>query len=240
MSGVEILYLLIAGYTIYKYGRESVIKRFKKTGSKLQYFFSMQKCYFFLCAFCWILDIIFLFIASAATRQIYAIIRSIEPTIMSLPWMMSILKSAFGETKVQQVAIEKDQGELEEPLEIVKTEHNQSEEDAAMNKKTMDDAMRNEIVEYLLKGIRRSIISYTNPKAGGPIEEEGESIFKKILRALFGRWIRSLNNDDESGEYRRNASSNIVTGSSVILRGVNLVEKKSIIREARREVFLLF
>ncbi len=39
------LYLVVAGYTIFRYGRESVIRRFKKTGSKLQSFFRTQVCH---------------------------------------------------------------------------------------------------------------------------------------------------------------------------------------------------
>eukprot|EP01022_Parablepharisma_sp_SALTPOND_P032083 TRINITY_DN827_c0_g1_i2.p1 TRINITY_DN827_c0_g1~~TRINITY_DN827_c0_g1_i2.p1 ORF type:complete len:1944 (+),score=85.16 TRINITY_DN827_c0_g1_i2:3283-9114(+) len=236
MSGVEILYLFTAAYTIYKYGRDSVISRFKKTGSKLQYFFRTQKCYFFLCAFCWILDITMLFVNSSKTRQIYAIIRSIEPTIMSLPWIMSIIRTVCGAKSARP---QKEKGPLEEPLEDVEVQHNQSTEDAAMNKKTMDDAMRNEIVEYLLKGIRRSIISYTNPKVGSEsIEEEDEGIFKRILKALFGRCIRGFDDEDEFKEYRRTVPSNLAAGNGQTLKCVNLVEKRTIIREAKREVSL--
>jgi len=244
MTITEVFYLVVAGYTIYKYGRDSVTKQFKKTGGKLQYFFKTQKSYYLCCAFCWILDIIFLFLGSAATRQIYAIIRSIEPTIMSIPWSLSILRTFLVGDKHEDNKRSNINYELGEPLDSVHIDHSHGEEDAAMNKKTMDDAMRNEIVEYLLKGIRQSILLYMNPRAGGHIEEESDGIFSIIGKALFGKCLRlddDIDDEKSNSDFRKSINSNLMaSGYGDLLKHVNLIDKKSIIRESKRQVFSAF
>jgi len=223
MCVIEILYIFVAGYTIYKYGRESVIKRFKKTGSKLQYFFRVQKCYFFLCLFCWTFDLFFLLVEFHVTREIYAIIRSIEPTIISLPWVISVLHSVFAR-RSSNVALEE---------ELMPKEST----DTAMNKNAVDDAMRREIVEYLMKGIRKSIISHLDSKAAaGVIIEEHEGIFHTIFKSIIGRFI-GLNDEDDKKQEGSNYS--FISEDPAVLSRVNLIEKKMIIREAKREVIVI-
>lgn len=219
MCAIEVLYIFVAGYTIYKYGRESVIKRFKKTGSKLQYFFKIQKSYYFLCAFSWTLDLVFLLVDFQETREIYAIIRSIEPAVMSLPWVVTVVHSVFARGNSG--------GELRESLRP-----KEAASDSPMNKNAVDDAMRREIVEYLMKGIRKSIISHLDTKsAPGVIIEEHEGILHTIFKSIISHFI----NDEHQTE---DSSYSFVSQNPAILSRVNLVERKLIIREAKREVGL--
>ncbi len=185
------------------------------------------------------LDIGFMFQGTESTRQIYAIIRSIEPSILALPWIMSVVSSFLGQnTEIVPARSGHDDNGLFADLNDIQIHSNssQSAEDAAMNKKTMDDAMRNEIVEYLLKGIRRSITAYSNTKGGQEEpEEESDGWVTRVFKAAFGSCFRK-DDDEETEEYRRNLQSSIIAGTTSVLGRVNLVEKKAILRESRREV----
>jgi hypothetical protein len=120
---------------------------------------------------------------------------------------------------------------LEEMLE------SQESSDTAMNKNAVDDAMRREIVEYLMKGIRKSIISHLDSKgAAGVIIEEYEGILHTIFKSIIGRFI-GLNDEDDRRQER--LSYSFISEDPAVLNRVNLVERKMIIREAKREVIVI-
>ena len=107
-----------------------------------------------------------------------------------------------------------------------------------MNKNSVDDAMRKEIVEYLLKGIRKSIISLMDEKStGGVILEEHEGFIKNIFKTILGKFIASLNYDEDN-QGQENAELSFVSGSGSVMNHVSLVEKRSINRESKREVII--
>lgn len=204
-----------------------MINRFKKTGSKLQYFFRIQRCYFLLCSFCWILNITFLYLGSPTFRTVHAITKSIEPAVMSLPWLMSIVSGLFRSSR-ERVS--------ESEMELLgMPQRTQSSGDAAMNKKTIDDAMRNEIVEYLLKGIRKSIISYAELNEKEFPKKEKGALYR-LFMTVFGKCLRK--GEDESS-FARTGYSDLEAGNTELHKRVNLVNKKAIIREAKRKVRLL-
>lgn len=90
----------------------------------------------------WVFNTYLLFGDSHTTRQYYAIIKSIEPSVLSIPWVFMTIRSL-----------------------CCKDQYMENAENTAMNKKKLDDDMRNEIVEYLLKGIRISFLYYSNSKS---------------------------------------------------------------------------
>eukprot|EP00826_Nyctotherus_ovalis_P007745 TRINITY_DN11977_c0_g1_i4.p1 TRINITY_DN11977_c0_g1~~TRINITY_DN11977_c0_g1_i4.p1 ORF type:complete len:840 (+),score=250.74 TRINITY_DN11977_c0_g1_i4:109-2520(+) len=210
---LDFLYLGLAGYTICRYGRDSVVKRFKKTESKLQSFFKIQKCYFFLNAFCWALKAICLSRGSLATMQAHDIARSVEPVILSLPWILSIANTVHSYESLPDNESNKRARRKSSLFSDISDKNDelqaQSLEDPGMNKKIMDDSLRNEIVEYLFKGIRRSLISYSSYK-------------QNIL-------------DTEDSDV---GSASMLMKDSSVLRKVGLIDRKEILREAKREQIL--
>jgi hypothetical protein len=210
---LEFIHLLLAGYTIYKYGRDCVVKRFKKTESKLQSFFRIQKCYIFLCAFYWVLKAVFHFRGSASTMQAYDAICSVQPIILSLPWILSIANTVHS----YESAPNNTDSLFADILD--KTDGLQGEdlEDPGMNKKVMDDSLRNEIVEYLFKGIRRSMVSFSNYRQSACDTDDSDLGTPKEL----------LDSDLKE-------ELSFIKDSSV-LRKVGLIDKKEIIKEAKRE-----
>jgi hypothetical protein len=104
--------------------------------------------------------------------------------------------------------------------------------ESAIDKKKMDDAMRKEIVEYLLKGIREALDSSADPKRDREQIEEDGNLFGAFLGKIKQLFTRDEQEDADSlrdsilGEYKRNNPN---------IRKVNLTERKSIMREAIRE-----
>ncbi len=180
------------------------------------------------------MDAILLARDSETTRQAYAIARSIEPSVLSLPWVISIVNSVCGRSKVAPMKPANETSEHEGPTRrdslfteaLMVDVQNQSNEDAGMNKKVMDDAMRNEIVEYLLKGIRRSIVSCSSAKKGLDDAEERAGCAKRFLKTICGCCV--------GGSDERVRTSSIAEDPSIFKR-VSLIERKCIVKEARRE-----
>ena len=111
------------------------------------------------------------------------------------------------------------------------------DEDADLNKKTIDDGMRNEIVEYLLKGIRRSIITYSNRKRGPLLaddEDEGGCFLSGLFRTICGCCFKESPLPQASSP--KDYPSSFKAGYGTMLKRVNLIERHAIMREARREV----
>ena len=168
---------------------------------------------------------IFILFQSVNTRQIYAIIKSLEPTIMSLPWIMLTLKVIIQRSRKRKI------GSSEELIEVSE----KSTDDHEINIKVMDDAMRNEVVEYLLKGIRKSIISYADSNKNND-PEINEGIINRVIKLLFGDC--TINENYENS--RISMHSEIADQSNSIYKHIDLLERKSIIKESKREVLSFF
>jgi len=222
---LEFIYLLLGGYTIYRYGRDSVVKRFKKTESKLQSFFRIQKCYIFLIAFCWILKTVSLLRGSTSTMLVYDAIYSVQPIILSLPWILSIVNTVYSYESAPDNNSRKAKKKNSLFMDILNKADNlqaQDLEDPGLNKKVMDDSLRNEIVEYFFKGIRRSLVSYSNYRQSvGDTDDSDLSTFKELLTNL-------------NSKEKNVSDSNFIKDTSV-LRRVRLIDKKEITKEAKRE-----
>jgi hypothetical protein len=107
-------------------------------------------------------------------------------------------------------------------------------EEGGMNKKTMDDAMRNEIVEYLLKGIRKSLISYVDLN-GKEFPREEKGVLHKIFMLLFGSCFKE---DESADNLMRSVCSDLEAGNADMFKHVTLINKKAIVREAKKKVDL--
>jgi len=95
--------------------------------------------------------------------------------------------------------------------------------------------MRYEIVEYLLKGIRKSIISYIDLN-GKEFPREEEGMLYRIFMILFGRCFRE---NEDGDNLIRSVYSDLESSNINILKRVTLVNKKAIVREAKKKVDLI-
>ena len=111
----------------------------------------------------------------------------------------------------------------------------QGDEDSAIDKKKMDDAMRNEIVEYLLKGIRASFVAYTNAKHGEESSEEERGFMSSFFKRLYGFFCRHAKDEEAEYESKKSLMLESLRENNSNLKRLNLIESHAIKKEAVRE-----
>jgi hypothetical protein len=142
---LEASYIIAAAFIYCKYGRQNIIEKFKKSGRKLSFFFGIQKWYLIIFVFTWFVQGIQLaneffneFDWSYNTRMsikfVCAIVYSLRPTLLLIPWACQAIISYCQQRPREQLI------QRSEAL-----------------RGNMNDALREEIAEYLLKGMNKSV-----------------------------------------------------------------------------------
>ena len=191
---------IITGIFIYcKYGRQNIIDKFKKSGRKLSFFFGIQRWYLIIFVFTWFVQVIQLtnglfnkfsvFDWSLETRinikLVSAIIYSLRPTLLLIPWTCQAIAS-YCQPRPREQLIQRNEA----------------------LKDNMNDALREEITEYLLKGIHKSMNAILR------IDIVRERTFNEEVKSDFGESVL--------GE--------------MAIQKVSLVNKAAIARAAKEEL----
>jgi len=229
---IEITYIVTAFYVFLKYGRQSVINRFRKTGTKLSFFFKIQKWYLSIFTCLWATTAL-VFSGKSDLRQLYAIIQSLKPVLLIFPWIVQLIAMVC--SRKEKTAKKKEKFNIDS----IENENMLSAEESPMRKANINESLREEIVEYLLKGINKSItmfIGLGSARDVGDFDYSSESCFSKLWSKIFG--CCEPEKPEETSKISPVKNKSIIFGTNINSK-VKLTSKAAILRESNRELVLV-
>ncbi len=160
------------------------------------------------------------FIDRREYRQYYAIISSIRPTVLIAPWLIQLFVSLFGKPRKSGALL-----------------GGEKLDDSSLSKITVSEALREEIVEYLLKGIRKSVSMYIGLGSAKDVGDDEEiSCTSRLARFFCGCCCKSEPEDLGEINTKSVAGGSSLIGQGAINRKVKLTNRGAIHREAKREL----
>lgn len=147
-------------------------------------------------------------------RMCFALLQTLQPLLLSIPWVFQLSNRRRPKVKKKLLKI----GVQDE-------EHMPN----------LNENLRNEIVEYLLKGIKKSM-NITKVIASDRIEDDEDSCFARFLRLLFCSCSCCEDKDDEESLRGSVLDPSSIRFKEMELKGHILLNKQAIIREANCEV----
>lgn len=205
---LEGAYMLTATVIFFRYGKQNIIEKFKRSGRKLSFFFGVQKWYLGIFFITWFIKLLELFneflnpldyTKRMKLKLAFAIIHSARPALLVIPWMTQMLVNFC------QPVLEREQLLQDSALRL---------------KENMNEALREEVAEYLLKGISKSLNAVHTLETVREIRDEEET----TCCCCIGTGIKS-----------ENTLKNSVLAETAMAK-VNLFSRAAIARAAKEEL----